>query len=87
LNVTLNECVSELLVPVTTTTGVPEVVNVHCRLKVPEVVVDVRVTEGAVRRQLDPPFWERLTVPVNPFTAVTVTIELACMLTVAEIGV
>jgi hypothetical protein len=37
----------------------------------PEVVI-----EAALREQATPPFWARLTAPVNPLTAATVIVEV-----------
>jgi len=41
-----------------------------------EVVVEVRVTLRAVRVHGLPPFWESPTVPANPLTAVTMTVDV-----------
>jgi hypothetical protein len=33
-------------------------------------------TDAALREQATPPFWARLTMPVNPLTAATLTVEV-----------
>ncbi len=53
----------------------PATVNVHARVTDPEVLVAERTTLAALREQTDPPFCERLMVPMKPFTAVTVNVD------------
>jgi hypothetical protein len=64
-------------------------VKVHVRLMLAKVAEEVRVTLGALRLHAVPPFCESATVPVNPLTAVTRTVEVAedPMLTNIPVGV
>ncbi len=50
--------------------------NVQVRVTDPEVVVVERTMLAALRRQTDPPSCERLTVPVKPFSAFTVNVDV-----------
>ena len=54
---------------------VPIVAYVHVRITEPDGVADVRGTVGALNEQEVPPFCDKTTVPVKPFTAVTVIVE------------
>jgi hypothetical protein len=89
--VTVAAWVVDPLVPVTVTVLVPVVAYVQVKVEVPDVVVVVRVTLGALRLQAVPPFWDRLTVPVNPLMAPTVIVEVpaepAFTTTVVELAV
>ena len=60
----------------------PAAANVHDRVEVPEPVTLVGLTEQDVL------LVARLTTPVNPFTAVTVIVEVAGVpaLTVTDVG-
>lgn len=82
MNVTLTECDSEPLVPVTVTTKVPVVVKVHESVEVPDAVMVVGVRVHAALLA------DRLTTPVNPLIAVTVMVEVpaAPTLTVTLVG-
>jgi len=40
-----------------------------------DVIVEVRLTLDALSEHEVPPFWENLTVPVNPSIALTVMVE------------
>ncbi len=44
--------------------------------EVPDVMVELRVMLALLRLQARLPFWESVTVPVNPTSAVTVIVEL-----------
>jgi hypothetical protein len=73
LNVAVAEWDSVPLMPVTVTVNVPAVVEVQDSVAVPELVRLVGDTE-----QVGPvALVESATVPVNPLTAVTVTVEVA----------
>jgi hypothetical protein len=80
LNVTVALCDNVPLVPVTVTTKLPLVVAVHDRVEVPEPVtlVGVRVHVMPVAGLL---VEAKLTTPANPFTAVTVIVEVPAWLT------
>jgi hypothetical protein len=75
VNVAVAECVREPLVPVTVTEDVLAVVELHERLAVPE---PARVP-GEIGLQVRPAgtVSVSVTVPKNPFRAVTVIVELA----------
>jgi len=45
-------------------------------LTLAEVAVEVKVTVRVARLHATPPFWESPTVPANPLTAVTRTVEV-----------
>jgi hypothetical protein len=77
LNVTVTECESEPLVPVTDTCLAPVVVKVHESVELPEPVMLVGDTEHEVL------LVARLTTPPKPLTAVIVMVELAAMFCVA----
>ena len=63
------------MVPATETALFPIVVKVHVRLTVADVIVEVRVTLGALRLHAVPPFCDSPTIPTNPLTAVTRIVE------------
>jgi hypothetical protein len=88
VNVAVVEWVSVPLVPVTVTWSVPDEVNVQLRLTELEGEMRVSVTLALLREQPGPPFWESATVPVKPFTAVTVMLETPVELAsrVTEVG-
>jgi len=68
-------------VPVTPTRNVPAVVNVHDRVELPDPVTLVGETVHEVLLVV------RLTTPANPFTAVTVMVDVAAVPGVNETAV
>jgi hypothetical protein len=75
---------SGLLVPVMVRVYVPATVELHDTVAVPEPVTLVGVIAPHVRP--DGPVSVRLTVPVNPFSAVTVIVEVADWVTSTAAG-
>jgi hypothetical protein len=75
LNVADVEWVRVVLVPVTVSVKVPAVVDEHATVAVPEPVT----LDGVIAPQVRPAggVSERLTTPANPFSAVTVIVEVA----------
>ncbi len=69
----------EPLVAVTVTLLLPAAVYVHVRVTEAEVVCVVSFTLLALREHEVPPFCERLTVPLNPFSAVTVIVDVPAL--------
>jgi hypothetical protein len=82
--VTVVECVRAPLVPVTVIENVPMVELEHESVELPEVP---RTTELGLSVHDGVPLSLRLTVPVNPPSAVTVIVELAVAPVRAEIDV
>jgi hypothetical protein len=68
-----------LLVAVTVTLLLPAAVYVQVRVTEADLVVVVSTTLAVLREHTVPPFCERLTVPVNPFSAVTVIVDVPAL--------
>jgi hypothetical protein len=75
VKVTVVEWVMVPLFPVTVTWLLPADAYVQLRVTELDVDVIVSVTLGLLRKQPVPPFWDSVTVPVKPLTAVTVILE------------
>ena len=75
LNVAVVECTRELLVPVAARAYVPATVAEHDTVAVPEPVT----LPGVIGPQVSPAgtVSVRVTTPLNPFTAVTVIVDVA----------
>jgi len=78
--VTVAECESDPLDPVTVTVKLPVLDPVHDRVEVPEVVELVNATLAGDIVQVSPvdgdTVSDNVTVPVNPLTALTVIVEV-----------